>query len=131
MKGALITLAIIVGFPLLFIVNRGCKTSAQIINKTFDGDNVINQYEWFKQQWEDYQAIEVKIKTAEDQITTFKEDAGPRKEWTFEDKQEYARLASINSGLQYQKEDMKSKYNARSKMVNRKIFKEGVPSEIR
>lgn len=106
------------------ILGRGCTSTKQIIDKTLDGGNIIFQYEWFKQTYEDYQAIGIKINTAASNMILFKEDLGPRKDWDFEDKQEIARLNSILVGLQYQKEDIKAKYNARSKMLNRVLFKD-------
>lgn len=39
------------------------------------------------------------------------------------DKEEDSRLSSIADGLRYQREDIEAKYNARSQMLNRKIFK--------
>lgn len=95
----------------------------KVATKTFDADNIIHNYEWFKQQYNDYEAIKMKIARAETSIGSFKKSAGERKEWTFEDKNEYSRLTSISDGLIYQKEDIISKYNARSQMGNREIFK--------
>ena len=55
--------------------------------------------------------------------------AGSRADWTFEDKTEAARLAAIKQGLQSQYQDIVAEYNARSKMANRNIFKDGlIPS---
>ena len=95
----------------------------EVVTKTFDADNIIYNYEWFKQQYNDYEAINKKIARAETSVNSFKENAGERKEWTFEDKNEFSRLVSISDGLSYQKQDIISKYNARSQMANREIFK--------
>jgi len=105
---------------------------AKIIEKTTDADNVIYNYEWFKQSYEDLQATDVKIKNAEAQIKSFEDSAGPRKDWTFEDKTEHSRLNSVLLGLQNYREDLVAKYNARSKMANRKIFKSGeLPEQVK
>lgn len=99
------------------------KTAADVIEKTLDANNVLANYEWFKQQYNDWEAIKSKVQQAENSVTTFKSEAGDRAKWTFEDKEESARLQSIADGLKYQKEDIESKYNARSKMLNRNLFK--------
>jgi hypothetical protein len=113
-----------------FIFNPFAQ-GARIVNKTIDADNVIYNYEWFKKTHENYLASLVKIKTAEEQVAQFKEDAGPRKDWSFEDKTEYSRIQSVVTGLKNHSEDIRAEYNAKSKMVNRKIFKGGdLPSEL-
>ena len=97
---------------------------AKVISKTLDADNMIHNYEWFKEQYNDYKAIGIKIEEAEGAVNRFKLDIGmPRKDWGYEDKTEYGRLNSIADGLKYQKADIASKYNARSKMANRTLFK--------
>lgn len=96
---------------------------ARVISKTLDADNMINNYEWYKTQYNDFKAINQKIESAKAAVTQFKSELGPRKEWGYEDKTEAARLASIVTGLAYQKADIIAKYNARSQMANRTLFK--------
>ena len=95
---------------------------AKIVSKTMDADNVIHNYEWFKQTAEDITATISKIKTSQEQIDSFVSVAGPRTAWTFEDKTEYSRLASVVTGLKNYRDDLAATYNARSKMINRNIF---------
>ena len=104
---------------------------AKIIEKTMDADNVIQNYEWFEQTYDDFKATNKKIETAKQTIQRFEESAGPRKEWTFEDKTEHSRLQSILMGLENYCADIVSKYNARSRMINRKLFKsKGLPEKL-
>jgi hypothetical protein len=124
MKNVFVGFGVVCMMIILLVVGRACTTGTQIMDRTLDGDNVIFQYEWFKQQHEDYGAIKQKIDISNKSVETFKTDAGDRDKWTFEDKQEFSRLRSIADGLVYQMEDMRSKYNARSKMLNRNIFKD-------
>lgn len=95
----------------------------KVATKTFNADNMIYNYEWFKQQYNDYEAINNKIIQSKKSVKSFKAEAGNRKEWTYEDKNEYSRLVNISDGLSYQKQDIISQYNARSQMANREIFK--------
>jgi hypothetical protein len=142
MKTILIILGIIIGISILgfllkvvmlpfFTAGKIVDTTYDITNKTLDADNVIYNYEWFKQRYEDLEAIENKIIIAQEQVNQFKDDAGERNTWTFEDKNEYARLNSIHQGLMNHAEDLIAEYNARSKMANRNIFKDGlIPSTL-
>lgn len=112
-------------------IDRSLSTVEGVVDKTLTADNAIYNYEWFKQQKEDISAIESKIEIAQTSLDTFISSAGPRKDWTFEDKSEAARLGAIKQGLQSQYQDMIANYNARSKMANRSIFLDGkIPSVI-
>lgn len=101
------------------------KQGARIIEKTIDADNVIYNYEWFKRQHESIGALDNKIKQQQGSLENFKSELGNRNEWDRLDKEEYDRLNTILIGLQQQREDAAAEYNARSRMVNRSIFKTG------
>ena len=121
----------IIGTVLLFSVVIGginlimtpVKTAKDIVEKTLDADHVLAEYQFFKQQYSDWKAINVKVARADTSAARFKRDAGPRSEWGFEDKNEMSRLNSIADGLRYQREDIESKYNAKSQMLNKNLFK--------
>jgi len=107
------------------------QTAKDVVKKTLNADNVIQNYEWFKQQYNDYLAINTKISDADSAVVKFKREAGERSKWSFEDKNEYSRLTSISDGLKYQRADIAGKYNARSKMLNRDLFKTSdLPAEL-
>lgn len=104
---------------------------ARVLTKTFDADNMIYNYQWFKQQYQDIQAISTKADAADAAVAAFEASAGPRSAWTFEDKNRSAQLASISLGLKNQRATMVAEYNARSQMANRSIFKTGeLPDQI-
>lgn len=96
---------------------------AKVIAKTLDADNILYNYEWFKQTYHDVRAVEGKIGVATYALLSFVDVAGSRSEWDFEDKTEYGRLNSVILGLKNQRQDVVAQYNARSKMANREIFK--------
>jgi hypothetical protein len=111
----------------LFFAEKAIDTGYEVTDKVLEADNVIYNYEWFKNQYEDIQALEKKIRNTEVEIDTFNESLPTdRSEWTFEDKEESARLNSIKLGLMNQLEDAVAEYNARSKTATRSIFKDGV-----
>lgn len=113
-----------------FVINP-FKQVGRIVNKTIDADNVLYNYEWFKQQYRDIGAVDLKIKQQQDAIDIYVKDLGPRTEWSWDDKQEFSRLNSILVGLRHQRDDMVATYNARANMANRQIFMgSDVPSRI-
>jgi hypothetical protein len=113
------------------LVTTPLQTAKDVVKKTLNADNVIQNYEWYKLQYNDYIAIGTKIADADTAVKHFTRDAGSRKDWTFEDKNEYSRLTSIADGLRYQRADIVAKYNARSKMLNRDLFKTSdLPAEL-
>jgi len=113
--------AIVIGFALIAIA---------VVFKPFDvistvtkTDKLLYNYEYFYNQSEAYKAINRKITAANKSVAQFKEDAGPRVNWTFEDKTEMSRLRSIADGLGYQCNDIVADYNANSQKLTRNIFK--------
>lgn len=94
----------------------------QVVERTLDADNAIYNYEYFKQAWQDVQATDKKIVTAQQTLDQFVKDAGPRSEWDFRDKEEHGRLQTNVVGLQNVRAEMVATYNARAKMANRSIF---------
>lgn len=108
------------------VVTLPARTATEVAEKTMDADNVIYNYEWFKEAKEKADAYEVQISQAKLSLTSFEGslEGAPRTEWGFEDKQEWNRLNSVILGLQNQRASLVADYNAKSKMENRVIFKE-------
>lgn len=129
MKNAFIVIGVVVALLVLIIggwaVSTAWNTSTGVVEKTLDPDNVIYNYEWFKQTAEDLDAIEKNIiiskQGIDEHISTLPKD---RTKWTSEDKEELARLRSIHTGQKMHFEQVKADFKAKSKMVNRAIFKE-------
>jgi hypothetical protein len=93
----------IIGLP-FHAVNKGIETSYGIVDKTLTADNAIYNYRWFIQQKEDIKAMDNKMLIAEKAVLSFETNAGARKDWTFEDKTEGARLRAVAQGLRSQNE---------------------------
>ena len=111
--------------------SNSVNTAHEIIDKTINADNAIYNYEWFKQQDQDIKAMDAKVRIAEEAVLSFEAVAGPRTQWTFEDKTEDARLRSVALGNRTQYENLIADYNARASMANRDIFREGlIPNVI-
>jgi hypothetical protein len=107
--------------------NRQVQTKRGIIERTYNTDNALAQYHWFKERAEAIKADQEKIKITQGQVDVFETSAGERKTWTFEDKTEHARLQSVVSGIKSHYQDLVAEYNARAKEVDRAIFKDALP----
>lgn len=119
----------IVGGVLSFSTNL-LSQPARAIQQTFDANNMIYNYEWFKQQHNDILAMDTKVANAERQKAIWLESAPPRDQWATQDRQMFNQLSSISLGLANQRASMVATYNARAEMANRSIFMQGLPSHI-
>lgn len=103
----------------------------EIIEQTYEADNAIYNYEWFKTQYEDIKAQERKIQTTKNQIDEFKSVYGTNmSEWDTPTKQTYSQLQTTYTGQKGYYENLVADYNARSQMANRNIFKDGLPMSV-
>jgi len=105
---------------------KAIDTAYGVLDETMDAENAIYNYEWFKQTAEDIQALHNKEANAEGAIQEHMATMDDSRE----DKNELARLRAIKLGLTNMLEDVMAKYNARSKMANRAIFKDNLPSNM-
>lgn len=136
MKGLLIAFVLILmvggGFilkVLLFPVNTASKlvdTAYDAQDKVLNADNAIYNYEWFKQKHHDIEASKKQLVNARVSYQGFVESAGPRTNWTFEDKTEDSRLRSVVLGLENNLESQIGDYNARASMATRNLFEDHV-----
>lgn len=105
-------------------VTRPARTVSDVIEKTLDADNVLYNYEWFKQIVEDIDAMEKKVAITEQSIKDFQElHTKSYDEWTFDDKGEMSRLRTDLRGQKAHFEQLKADFRAKAKMANRAIFK--------
>ena len=107
--------------------NSQIQTNRGIVEQTYNADNALYNYHWFKERAESIKATATKAKIAEETHKEFVASAGVRSEWTFEDKTEDARLRTVTLGLKTQYEDLVAEYNARMKQADRSIFAEELP----
>ena len=106
------------------------ESSHEIIDKTYDADNAIQNYEWFKLQYEKIQAAERKIDNTYMQKDEYKETYGDAKDWDWQTRQEYDRISATLLGQRNHYEDLVAEYNAKSKMANRNIFIDKLPYNV-
>jgi Guanylate-binding protein, N-terminal domain len=107
--------------------DRQVQMNRDIVTKTYTADNAIYNHHWFTEMAESIKATEKKVEIAKESVDLFPTLAGDRKDWTFEDKNEYARLSAVLSGLKSHYEDIVGEYNARANQADRAIFQNGLP----
>ena len=111
-------------------VTTQIDSAGNIIDKTYNADNAIYNYEWFKTQYEDIQATERIIKNTDTEMNAYKEMYGNVSRWDWQTKQDYNSLQKKSLGQQNYYEDLVAEYNARSNMANREIFKDKLPLQV-
>ena len=107
--------------------NSQVQMNRDIVTKTYNADNALYNYHWFQERAGSIKAVEVQIKNAEASQADFRANAGPRKDWTFEDKTEDARLSAIVLGTKNQYQSLVTEYNAKAGEVDRAMFVDGLP----
>lgn len=127
---AIIGVLVVVGAG-VGLITLPFRTGAGIVERALSPDNVIANYEWFKRQYQDVQAIDIRLAASREAQVAFEASAGDRASWKFDDRQEWSRLNSIVLGLQGQRASMVAEYNARTQMANRDLFRTGdLPSSL-
>ncbi len=119
---ALVTVLGVVGSA-VSLITLPFRTAKGVIERTANPDNVIANYEWFKRQYQDVKAIDVRIGASIRAKDAFTYSAGGRDTWKFEDRQEFNRINGIILGLEGQRASMVAEYNARTQMMNRDVFR--------
>lgn len=114
--------------PKIFLTQ--VDSAHKIVEKTYDAENAIYNYEWFKTQYEKIKASERQIDNLMMEVDDFKDLYGAPSTWDFTTKQEYNRLRTTLTGLKNHYESQVADYNARSQMANRNIFKGSLPYNV-
>ena len=111
-------------------VTTQIDSAGDIISKTYDADNAVYNYEWFKQQYQDIQATERIIRNTKTEMDAYKNMYGNVSDWDWQTKQDYSSLQGVYLGQQNYYEGLVADYNARSEMANRNIFKNKLPLHV-
>jgi hypothetical protein len=102
----------------------------QIVDRVTEPDRVVASYEWFRSTYQHIQALQMQVMDAEAVLVAFRETAGPRDKWDYNDKQEEARLRSIALGLKQQRQNEIAEYNARASQISRNFTLGDLPSHL-
>lgn len=92
------------------ITNVAVTQPGRIINKTFDADNVINNYEWYRDQSNSFIAKQGQVKGHKAIIVRAKSEP------------EISRLTIELAAMQQSCRDLAGRYNSNASKINRNIF---------
>lgn len=108
----------------VFFANTAVNATQSVTTQTFNGTNIIYNYDWFYQQYNDYLALKQKVVEANtayhNLLATLPKNQGS---WTYTEQQEVSQALTVVQGLQFQVQDLVGSYNAHSQEANRSIFK--------
>lgn len=107
--------------------NKQVQMERGIVTKTYNAENALYNYRWFKDMSETIKATEINIENAKQAQLEFRTFAGARSEWTFEDKQQDNYLSSLVNGQKNYYQQIVAEYNSRASQVDRVIFKDELP----
>jgi len=113
----------IIDLPIRKVENK-VQLNADLIDKTYDSEYCLANYEWFKDIYNDIQQSDTQIKNKQEQLDNFVKTAGDRINWTFEDKQQHNSLSNEVTGLKNYRADLVGQYNSRTEQLNRVACKE-------
>lgn len=103
----------------------------EIRDQVTDGQNAINQYEWYERQREKIDAQRRQIQNTRDAIerhrSTYGEDAS---EWSRTTRTQYNRLNNRLQGYRDQHDNLVSEYNAQMNMETRNLYNDSLPLEM-
>ena len=114
------TVLIIVAVVTILIAFLG--KGAAVVDKATDPDAIIYNYEWFEQTYNDVLKMDRQILQYKTELQEIDKD---------KERELYYRKFTELSGLRAIRENLVSEYNAKSKMISRKMWKsKELPREI-
>lgn len=111
--------------------NKVAKSGEEVVEQTIDTDNVLYNYENFKDLYNEAKAQVAKIESAEEQKQGLKETHGEPKEFPEDIRKELADLNENIAGFEKQYQSIVKQYNSDSSKLNRNLFKDdNLPAEL-
>lgn len=115
----------------LFVADKAVDTMYDVTSKTLNANNVIYNYEWFKDQYQAIESQRANLIITQDEYDLFINGlSADSNEWSKFQQQEEASLRNSLSASKKVLNQLIADYNAKSGMVNRSIFKEGLPDRL-
>lgn len=111
-------------------VTTQISSAGDVIEKTYDADNAIYNYEWFKQQYADIQAAEKIISNTAEIRNDYISMYGDPKNWDWQTKADYNSINTKYLGQKNHYEILVEDYNARASMANRNVFQDKLPLHV-
>lgn len=106
-------------------------TAHDVVKKTLDADNVLTNYEMYKDLYNGAKQQVVNIHNAEESMKHIKDTYGEPTTWPKDVRAQYDNYNQTLEGLKMQYNRTVSDYNSNSTKLNRNLFKDkNLPSEL-
>jgi len=103
----------------------------QVVRQEIDAEDALEEYRWFRQQWNDIQAQREQVENYYDQEEQFHETWGENPEnWSRSAQTRHGRIHDRITGSQNKLEQMVADYNARSQDATASMFKCNLPYQV-
>jgi hypothetical protein len=116
-------ICVIIFILFLSLVHWLVSVPAGVASRVINPNAIVQNYEWFEDQYQDIRAANAQIDIARKSIAAFEASAGPRVDWTFDMREELARLRSNLDALEFYRAKLIADYNAKSRMITRNLWK--------
>lgn len=127
--GLVILVLLFVGSWAMWGYSVASRTATGVVERTMDADNVLYNYEWFKERYQQIKAADSQIATAKAAVT--KLEATPKDERDFRFSERLGQQEVALQGLRNNRDEQIATFNARARMANRNIFQgSDVPAQL-
>jgi hypothetical protein len=118
-------------FPSILGFTEQREAGEDIVEDTYDAEQAVQDYRWFRQQHNDIEAQRNQIENYYDQRERFYEIHGKDPdEWSRQAEVRHGRINDRITGSQNMLEQMVADYNARSDDATRELFKCNLPYTV-
>jgi gas vesicle protein len=127
------TLGLLIKFILFpfFVADKASEAAHDVVEKTLDADNVLHNYEMFKDLYNGAKQQAMNIQNSETAIQTLKDTYGEASTWTEDIRDEYNFQAQTLESYKQQYQRTVSDYNSNASKLNRNLFKDkNLPEEL-
>ena len=105
---------------ILKVVTAPARGAAGVIEQTFDADNILYNYEFFRDAYNQVLAMDANYESARVAADTYKEIAG---QMSLLEQREFVRLDTIARGIRMAQNNLIAEYNSNSGQANREAFR--------
>ncbi|AWB28593.1 hypothetical protein HARCEL1_01635 [Halococcoides cellulosivorans] len=107
------------------------QAGEEIVSDQMDADTAIQEYRWFRRQYEDIQAQRAQVQNSYDELDRFYDIHGEDPEtWSRQAETRHGRIQERITGNQNVLETLIADYNARSSDATRAVFKCHLPYQV-
>lgn len=103
---------------------------AKVLTRTFDADNMIYTYEYFRDKYAAIEGMQPQIATVQAERDALASTYGEPSTWSSDTQALHAKLSAQLSGLTNTRIRMIQEYNGNASKANRSIFLAGLPDYI-